>query len=148
MCGIAGFTHVVRRLPEGVLDSALHSIVHRGPDQQGRFKSEQVSLGATRLRILDLAAGDQPLKSPDGDVVLVFNGEIFNHQELRSELQRVGFFFHTRCDTEVVLNAFLRWGERQRMRERPRVPPGFREQPDVGCARPARTTRPRSTLKI
>ena len=111
MCGIAGFTHVVRRLPEGVLDSALHSIVHRGPDQQGRFKSEQVSLGATRLRILDLAAGDQPLKSPDGDVVLVFNGEIFNHQELRSELQRAGFFFHTRCDTEVVLNAFLRWGD-------------------------------------
>jgi len=70
-----------------------------------------VSLGATRLRILDLVAGDQPLKSPDGDVVLVFNGEIFNHQELRSQLQQCGFRFQTRCDTEVVLNAFLLWGD-------------------------------------
>ena len=111
MCGIAGFTHVVKRLPERVLNSALHSIIHRGPDHQGRFESEQVSLGATRLRILDLNAGDQPLRSPDGDVILVFNGEIFNHQELRSELQQSGFCFHTRCDTEVVLNAFLYWGD-------------------------------------
>src|SRR5689334_11599497 len=111
MCGIAGFTHVAKRLAERVLYSALRSIIHRGPDQQGCIESEQVSLGATRLRILDLTAGDQPLKSPDGDVILVFNGEIFNHQELRSDLQRSGFSFHTRCDTEVVLNAFLRWGE-------------------------------------
>jgi len=56
-------------------------------------------------------AGDQPLKSADGDVILVFNGEIFNYQELRSELQQSGFCFQTRCDTEVVLNAFLRWGD-------------------------------------
>ncbi|PYX97637.1 MAG: asparagine synthase (glutamine-hydrolyzing) [Acidobacteria bacterium] len=111
MCGIVGFTHVSKRLPERVLNSALRSIVHRGPDHQGEFESEQVSLGATRLRILDLSAGDQPLKSPDGDVVLVFNGEIFNHQELRSQLQRAGYCFHTRCDTEVVLNAFLHWGD-------------------------------------
>lgn len=111
MCGIAGFTHVTKRLPATVLNSALRSIVHRGPDNQGCFESDQVSLGATRLRILDLMAGDQPLKSPDGDVILVFNGEIFNHQELRSELQQSGFSFQTRCDTEVVLNAFLRWGD-------------------------------------
>jgi len=111
MCGIAGFTHVTKRLPGEVLSSALHAIVHRGPDHHGCFQSAQVSLGATRLRILDLAAGDQPLKSPDGDVVLVFNGEIFNHQELRSELQQRGFRFQTRCDTEVVLNAFLQWGD-------------------------------------
>lgn len=111
MCGIAGFTHVSKRLPPGVLNSALQSIVHRGPDHQGCFESGQVSLGATRLRILDLKSGDQPLKSPDGDVVLVFNGEIFNHQQLRSELQQSGFCFQTRCDTEVVLNAFLHWGD-------------------------------------
>jgi asparagine synthase (glutamine-hydrolysing) len=111
MCGIAGFTHVAKRLPAGILSSALQSIVHRGPDQQGHFISEQVSLGATRLRIMDLEAGDQPLKSDDGDVVLVFNGEIFNHQEIRSELEQLGFHFSTCCDSEVVLNAFLRWGE-------------------------------------
>ena len=85
MCGIAGFTHVAKHLPNGVLTSALESIAHRGPDCQGHFTSPQVSLGATRLRIIDLEAGDQPLKSPDGDVVLVFNGEIFNHRELRAE---------------------------------------------------------------
>jgi asparagine synthase (glutamine-hydrolysing) len=69
-----------------------------------------MSLGATRLRILDLDEGDQPLFSSDRDVVVVFNGEIFNYPELRAELEAEGFRFETRCDTEVVLNAFLRWG--------------------------------------
>jgi asparagine synthase (glutamine-hydrolysing) len=110
MCGIAGFTHAFKQLPPSVLTSALASIDHRGPDHQGRFHSSQISLGATRLRILDLDSGDQPLISPDGDVVLVFNGEIFNYKELRAELVKEGFGFATECDTEVVLNAFLRWG--------------------------------------
>lgn len=110
MCGIAGFTRAVRPLSAGVLSSALKSIGHRGPDSFGAFESSQMLLGATRLRILDLEAGDQPLRSPDHDVVLVFNGEIFNHRELRSELERDGFRFNTECDSEVVLNAFLRWG--------------------------------------
>ncbi len=111
MCGIAGFTHLRKPLPAGVLTSALESIAHRGPDHQGQFVSGQVSLGATRLRIIDLDGGDQPLKSPDGDVVVVFNGEIFNHQELRRELQQAGYLFQTHCDTEVVLNAYLHWGD-------------------------------------
>ena len=111
MCGIAGFTHSVRRLPIGVLSTALQSIVHRGPDSFGRHESPQMSLGATRLRILDLEAGDQPLKSADGDVVAVFNGEIFNHRELRRELEQAGFHFRTHCDTEVVLNSYLHWGQ-------------------------------------
>lgn len=85
--------------------------MHRGPDNQGHFTSGQISIGATRLRILDLEAGDQPLKSPDGDVILVFNGEIFNHGEIRSELQQAGFRFETHCDSEVALNAFLHWGD-------------------------------------
>ena len=69
-----------------------------------------MTLGATRLRILDLHGGDQPLFSPDRDVVVVFNGEIFNQHELRAELISAGYKFETHCDTEVVLNAFLRWG--------------------------------------
>jgi asparagine synthase (glutamine-hydrolysing) len=110
MCGILGYTHVRRRLPRGVMDAAVASLIHRGPDQQGRFESELISLGATRLRIVDLESGDQPLISPDGDVIVIFNGEIFNHNELRLELEGSGAIFETRCDTEVILHAFLKWG--------------------------------------
>ncbi|MCU1254359.1 MAG: asparagine synthase (glutamine-hydrolyzing), partial [Candidatus Angelobacter sp.] len=110
MCGILGYTHVRKRLPRGVMDKALASLTHRGPDHQGRFTSERISLGATRLRIVDLESGDQPLISPDGDVIVVFNGEIFNHKELRVELEASGAIFESRCDTEVILHAFMKWG--------------------------------------
>jgi asparagine synthase (glutamine-hydrolysing) len=110
MCGIVGFTHLSRRRPPRVLASALASLVHRGPDQQGEFVSDHISLGATRLRILDMEGGDQPLYSPDEDVVLIFNGEIFNFRELRTELEAQGIAFKTHCDSEVVLNAYLFWG--------------------------------------
>jgi asparagine synthase (glutamine-hydrolysing) len=110
MCGILGYSHIAKGLPAGVLMTALRALAHRGPDHEGTFCSEQISLGATRLRILDLEAGDQPLFSHDRDVVVVFNGEIFNCHELRVQLEAAGFVFETRCDTEVVLNAFLRWG--------------------------------------
>jgi asparagine synthase (glutamine-hydrolysing) len=109
MCGILGYSHIAKCLPAGVLASALKALVHRGPDNQGTFCSEQISLGATRLRILDLEGGDQPLFSPDRDVVIIFNGEVFNYRELRAQLEAEGFTFETRCDTEVVLKAFLRW---------------------------------------
>lgn len=110
MCGILGYSHIANPLPAGVLSSALRALVHRGPDHQGTFSSELISLGATRLRILDLDAGDQPLFSSDRNVVVIFNGEVFNCKALRAELEAEGFGFETRCDTEVVLNAFLRWG--------------------------------------
>ncbi len=112
MCGILGYTHVRNRLPHGVIETALNSLMHRGPDHQGRFVTEMVSLGATRLRILDLASGDQPLISPDGDVIVVFNGEIFNHRELRHELEANGAHFETTCDTEVVLYCVSALGQR------------------------------------
>ncbi len=110
MCGILGYSHTAKPLPAGLLAEALEDLAHRGPDHQGSFCSDRISLGATRLRILDLGAGDQPLFSPDRDVVIVFNGEIFNAPELRVQLEAEGFGFETSCDTEVVLNAFLRWG--------------------------------------
>src|SRR5207245_7439417 len=78
-------------------------------DQQGTYESECVSLGAVRLKIIDLQAGDQPMISEDGNTVLVFNGEIYNHRELRAELESRGEKFKTNSDTEVVLRAFLRW---------------------------------------
>lgn len=109
MCGIAGYTHISKPLPEGVLPACLAAIAHRGPDHEASFVSPHISMGATRLRILDLHGGDQPLLSPDRDVVVVFNGEIFNHRELRAELENEGFRFQTHCDTEVLLQAFRRW---------------------------------------
>ncbi len=110
MCGILGYTHISRGLPPGVLSAGLAALIHRGPDQQGSFTSPHVSLGATRLRIVDLDGGDQPMQSRDRDTVIAFNGEIYNHRELRAELESLGASFQTRCDTEVVLNAFLHWG--------------------------------------
>ena len=109
MCGITGFTH-----RNGVFDSArirfaTESLSHRGPDQQGTHESAQVSLGAVRLKIIDLQAGDQPMFSADGNTALVFNGEIYNYLELRAELESHGRRFKTSSDTEVVLQAFLQW---------------------------------------
>ncbi|RSL16991.1 asparagine synthase (glutamine-hydrolysing) [Edaphobacter aggregans] len=109
MCGIAGYTHAEKDfLPERI-HQAVASIVHRGPDQQGVWQSPTVSLGATRLRVIDTVAGAQPISSNDNDYTLVFNGEIYNHVELRKELIGHGHQFKTSCDTEVVLRAFMQW---------------------------------------
>src|ERR1700739_2065538 len=110
MCGILGYSHITKHPQPDVFRSALHSVIHRGPDHQSVFESSEISLGATRLRIIDLQSGDQPFFSPDRDISLVFNGEIFNYRELREILLAEGFSFTTGCDTEVVLNAFRRWG--------------------------------------
>ena len=112
MCGIAGFTHSNgRRQPERIWE-ITRSLIHRGPDRQDVWESANVSLGAVRLKIIDLEHGDQPMVSDDGDTVLVFNGEIYNHAELRRELEGLGHRFDSRCDTEVVLRAFLEWDVR------------------------------------
>ena len=109
MCGIAGFTHEDRAVHPDLIRGATASLIHRGPDQQGVYESPHVSLGAVRLTIIDLVAGDQPMRSEDGDTVLVYNGEVYNHAELRAELEGLGHRFVTRSDTEVVLHAFLEW---------------------------------------
>lgn len=109
MCGITGFTHRSGVFDRARIRAATDSLIHRGPDQQGTWESEAVSLGAVRLKIIDLHAGDQPMISEDGNTVLVFNGEIYNHRELRAELESHGEKFTTSSDTEVVLRAFLRW---------------------------------------
>lgn len=111
MCGILGYTHVSRCLAPGVLEAGLRGLAHRGPDHQQGFTTGHISLGATRLRIVDLPGGDQPMHSSDHDSTIVFNGEVFNHTELRAELEGQGWLFRTRCDTEVVLNAYLAWGD-------------------------------------
>jgi asparagine synthase (glutamine-hydrolysing) len=110
VCGIVGFTHRAGVAERGLIERATSTLVHRGPDQQGTYESPVVSLGAVRLKIIDLDSGDQPMFSDDRDTVIVFNGEIYNHAELRAELERRGHRFHSRCDTEVVLRAYLEWG--------------------------------------
>jgi asparagine synthase (glutamine-hydrolysing) len=109
LCGIAGFTHAKWLPDRDRIQAAVASIIHRGPDQQGVFESNFVSMGATRLKIIDLHGGDQPFVSEDRDTVIVFNGEIYNHTELRSELQERGHRFRSQSDTETVLEAFLEW---------------------------------------
>jgi asparagine synthase (glutamine-hydrolysing) len=109
LCGIVGFTHKNWSPSADRIQSAVDTLLHRGPDEQGVFRSNVVSLGATRLKIIDLAAGDQPIKSDDGNTVIVFNGEIYNHAELRVELEKLGHRFHSRADTETVLHAFIEW---------------------------------------
>jgi len=109
VCGIVGFTHKNGLPRPERIAEATATLVHRGPDQQGTYQSATCSLGATRLAILDLQSGDQPIRSADGDAVIVFNGEIYNHLELRAELEKSGHKFRTHCDTETVLHAFLEW---------------------------------------
>jgi asparagine synthase (glutamine-hydrolysing) len=110
VCGITGFTHRKGIAERGTIERATRTLVHRGPDQQGTYQSPAVSLGAARLKIIDLALGDQPMFSEDRDTVIVFNGEIYNHAELRAELEGCGHRFQSHCDTEVVLRAYLEWG--------------------------------------
>lgn len=109
MCGVVGFTTRDWTTDSQRIDSATATLFHRGPNQQGTFHSRLCSLGATRLKILDLGSGDQPLYSEDQDSVIVFNGEIYNHLEVRRELEARGRSFKTHCDTETVLQAFLEW---------------------------------------
>ena len=109
MCGIAGFTHRNGAGDPERIWEITRALTHRGPDEQNVWESGEVSLGAVRLKILDLEQGQQPMLSDDGDTVVVFNGEIYNHLELRRELIGRGRRFQSQCDTETLLEAFLEW---------------------------------------
>jgi asparagine synthase (glutamine-hydrolysing) len=109
MCGIAGaFGPVAADRP--LIEKMARAIVHRGPDHTGSHFSDSVALIMNRLAIIDLEGGNQPFFSSDGQVALVFNGEIYNFRELRDELKAL-VPFHTRSDTEVILNGYLIWGK-------------------------------------
>ncbi|QDQ86239.1 asparagine synthase (glutamine-hydrolyzing) [Alcaligenaceae bacterium SJ-26] len=111
MCGIFGYFH---REGRSLTPEALHAmgaaIRHRGPDDQGIFSAPGLALGNQRLSIIDLAGGHQPFVSDDGQIVVVQNGEIFNHVELAQELARTGYACRTNSDTEVLLRLYERDG--------------------------------------
>ncbi len=110
MCGICGI--VSTNLIEPNLVQALNQqLIHRGPDGEGIWQAASCQLGHRRLAIIDLATGDQPFSSVDGAWQLVFNGEIYNFQALRQQLQALGHQFHTSSDTEVLLAALIEWND-------------------------------------
>src|SRR3712207_2297517 len=107
MCGIAGMagTGVSTEAPP-YLERMISALTHRGPDERGLHLDASVALAHSRLSIIDLADGHQPMGSLDGSVWITFNGEIFNYTELRDELVARGFTFRTRSDTEVLLRLY------------------------------------------
>jgi asparagine synthase (glutamine-hydrolysing) len=113
MCGIYGILALdgaQGRSPE-TLDRMGDSIIHRGPDDAGAFVDGELLLGMRRLSIIDVSGGHQPVKSEDGQVVVVCNGEIYNFRQLRSELESLGHRFATLSDSEVAVHAYEEWGD-------------------------------------
>src|SRR5436190_8026204 len=112
MCGIAGIFHfdADRCVDARVVRKMTDSLSHRGPDGEGFYIHRNIGLGHRRLSIIDLHTGNQPMFSEDGLIAIVFNGEIYNYIELREELKSLGHKFRTNSDTEVIIEAYKRWG--------------------------------------
>ena len=113
MCGIAGIVAADRLRPEdrANLPRMRDVITHRGPDDAGLHVDAFAGLAHRRLSIVDLAAGHQPLANEDDSIWIVFNGEIYNHRELRPQLESAGHRYRTKCDTETIVHAYEQWGD-------------------------------------
>jgi asparagine synthase (glutamine-hydrolysing) len=113
MCGIAGFWNLRSGRPADpeVIRSMTSTLTHRGPDDEGYRVEGALALGMRRLRVVDPAGGTQPMPNEDGSVQVVFNGEIYNHGELRRELEGRGHRFRTRSDTEVLVHGYEEWSD-------------------------------------
>src|SRR5262249_3680638 len=110
MCGICGIASTKEAVDRGALEAMNAQLFHRGPDSEGVFVNNGVGLAARRLAIIDLDHGNQPIANEDGTIHVVQNGEIFNHAELRRELERSGHVFRTACDTEVLVHLYEQEG--------------------------------------
>ncbi len=109
MCGFTGFIDKNKDKKE-LIEKMNNAIAHRGPDGEGFYIDKDVALGHRRLSIIDLSTGDQPMFNEDGNIVIVFNGEIYNYVELKSELQKK-HKFKTKSDTEVLIHGYEQWGK-------------------------------------
>ncbi len=116
MCGITGFVSKDVAEPADAraarLDRMCASIIYRGPDEQGTVVAGRAALGMRRLSIIDIKTGQQPIFTEDGNLAIVFNGEIYNFQELKRELSSLGHSFKTNSDTEVIVHAYEEYGEK------------------------------------
>jgi asparagine synthase (glutamine-hydrolysing) len=111
MCGLCGFVVTDRAQDNASIVRAMSDqIRHRGPDDDGAFVNDSVALGFRRLSIIDLTTGHQPMTRREGDLTIVFNGEIYNYRQLRAELESLGYRFETQSDTETVLHGYAEWG--------------------------------------
>ena len=111
MCGITGhinFNHN-KILSEDTLKSMIQKMDHRGPDNSGFFIDDNVQFGMTRLSIIDEDTGNQPIISDDGNLILIMNGEIYNYKSLRLDLEKDGYNFRTKSDTEVLMHLYKKY---------------------------------------
>lgn len=109
MCGFCGFTGQIEN-KKSLIETMVEKIVHRGPDDSGIYTDDGIAMGFRRLSIIDLAEGSQPMYNETGDIVITFNGEIYNFQELKEELIKKGHIFKNRSDTEVLIHAYEEYG--------------------------------------
>ena len=112
MCGIVGIFKRQSPVDVTALEAGVARLVHRGPDDRGTFVDGSFGMGHTRLSIIDLAGGHQPLQTADAQLTLIANGEIYNFVELRAELEARGHHFRTHSGSEVILHAYREYGER------------------------------------
>lgn len=114
MCGIFGilFKDDNRIVKEDLIRSAIATMIHRGPDAEGVFVERNIGLGHRRLSIIGLSSGHQPIFNEDGNICVVFNGEIYNFMELKERLEGAGHRFYTKTDTEVIVHSYEEWGEK------------------------------------
>jgi len=112
MCGIVGIFDITakREINRDLLSRMNETQFHRGPDEGGLHIEAGLGLGHRRLSIIDLSHGQQPMHSQDGNVVLTYNGEVYNFPEIKKDLEALGANFRTSSDTEVVLEAYKAWG--------------------------------------
>src|SRR5688572_27269726 len=113
MCGIAGFAATSPLGPDERHRAQMMRdvLVHRGPDGAGLWADEHAALAHRRLSIVDLAGGHQPLSNETGAIWVTFNGEIYNHADVRTELEAAGHQYRTRSDTETIVHAYEQWGD-------------------------------------
>jgi len=116
MCGITGIVHLnagtphARPVRTAVIRAMTAALRHRGPDAEGYHQDSGLAFGHRRLKVIDLAGGAQPMSNPEGTVWVTYNGEIYNHLELRRELESRGCAFRSACDTEVLVHGYVQWG--------------------------------------
>lgn len=111
MCGIVGFVNAgANSVSREIVEKMNNCIIHRGPDEDGFYVKDNVALAMRRLAIIDLAEGQQPIYNEDRTKLIVFNGEIYNFQELRKDLEEQGHKFQTHSDTEVIVHLYDKYG--------------------------------------